>query len=609
MAIFRRQHNNSIVRNFVISLTITLILIAGIAISASLVLSSNKANEEVSSKTEEYLTALVEVLKTPLWNFDDKGVELIGAAYAQNDFIGSLTIENADGQVLFSLEKPVEQSQITRQSEIVFHGKIIGRVKFSASSIYQQNFARQFLWSFLTTASIMILSTLLLTFLAFRLFFKSPFHWLEQLVEAYSKGNDKVFEKGSHYIEFQPFVDLLNKMATTIRSQIQHLREANDHLESRVAHRTSELAKERNFIDAVIETQDALVLVLDKEANIIQFNHACEKLSGYAKHEVLGRTLWEAVIPPEIEDSLREVFGHLVAGDFPNQHENEWITKTGERRLIAWNNSVLLDDMGKVAFVIGTGVDTTERRKSEQALAEMQDRMVVQQKMATIGQLTATVSHELRNPLGSISMSLFSLKQHLGNQDEKIIKNLERAERNIARCDNIINDLLDFSRIREAQPEPTFLDTWVHAILAEQEQPDWLEMKLIGGVENLVIDLDQDRFRRVVINLYENAMQALDGAREKEPGRKSRITISTQQTDDRIEIIVSDTGPGIPPEVLENIYEPLFSTKIFGVGLGLPTVRQIMKQEGGDIDITSNPGKGTVARVWIPLAGRMREAI
>jgi len=157
------------------------------------------------------------------------------------------------------------------------------------------------------------------------------------------------------------------------RQQSRRLAEENRALlERRVAERTTELAgtaeqlrRERDFSNAVVDVVDALVCVLDREGRILGFNQACERLTRYRAEEVLGRHVWSFLIPPGQADAVRNVFTNLTAGDFPNRHENHWLTRAGEQRLIAWSNTALLDAGGAVEFVIPTGIDVTERRRAE----------------------------------------------------------------------------------------------------------------------------------------------------------------------------------------------------------------------------------------------------
>ncbi len=130
-----------------------------------------------------------------------------------------------------------------------------------------------------------------------------------------------------------------------------------------------DLRQERNFIAAVLDTVGALVTVLDREGNIVSFNNTCERVSGYAVSEVLGHPIWEILIPSEEIASVQAVFRQLKQAQTPNQYENNWLCKDGTSRLINWSNTLLRDTDGVVEYVIGTGIDVTSQRQTEQHLA------------------------------------------------------------------------------------------------------------------------------------------------------------------------------------------------------------------------------------------------
>jgi PAS domain S-box-containing protein len=136
------------------------------------------------------------------------------------------------------------------------------------------------------------------------------------------------------------------------------------------------------------ETAAALVVVLDREAHVVQFNRACQETSGYSFDEVKGKSAWEIpLVLPEETIELRAVFSRLAAGQFPNRHENHWVTKDGRRRLIAWTNTALLGPDGSVEHVIATGIDITERRRAEE---ELKARMRQQTAVVDLGQQALT---------------------------------------------------------------------------------------------------------------------------------------------------------------------------------------------------------------------------
>jgi PAS domain S-box-containing protein len=135
------------------------------------------------------------------------------------------------------------------------------------------------------------------------------------------------------------------------------------------------LRQERDFISAVLDTAGALVVVLDREGRILRFNRACERTTGYSFDEVRGKLLWDLFLIPEEVEPVKAVFEELQAGQFPNEYENRWVTKRGDRRLIAWSNTALLGADGTAEYVIGTGIDVTERRQAEQALRTAHDEL------------------------------------------------------------------------------------------------------------------------------------------------------------------------------------------------------------------------------------------
>jgi PAS domain S-box-containing protein len=236
-----------------------------------------------------------------------------------------------------------------------------------------------------------------------------------------------------------------------------------------------------------------------------------------------------------------------------------------------------------------------------QELQEAQRELITREKLATLGRLTATVGHELRNPMGTIRTALFALSDRLTGRDASIDRILARAERNITRCDGIIDELLDFTRTRKPLLELTLIDEWLEEMLEEYDFPETIP--LIRELRsNVSIAIDRELLSRCMINILNNACDAMSSAEEYDPDMECmNLTISSRVHNDRLEIECRDEGSGILPEEMDRIFEPLYSTKGFGVGLGLSIVRQIMQLHHGDIDITSNLGEGAVVTLWLPL--------
>lgn len=238
-----------------------------------------------------------------------------------------------------------------------------------------------------------------------------------------------------------------------------------------------------------------------------------------------------------------------------------------------------------------------EKELVEAELAKTRGELVKKTRLATLGQLTATVSHELRNPLGTIRTAVYSVAEEVRGSTPRVDRALVRAERNIVRCDQIIEELLDFTRTKPPNPRPTDVDRWLHAVLDEQDVPDHVTVarNLTAGVE---LAVDREQLRRCVVNLLTNAYQAM----AETPPEDARLTVQTAAEDDRLLVRIGDTGRGIDREAMDRVFEPLYTTKGFGVGLGLPMVDQLMRQLGGGVTIQSEPGRGATATLWLPLA-------
>lgn len=235
-------------------------------------------------------------------------------------------------------------------------------------------------------------------------------------------------------------------------------------------------------------------------------------------------------------------------------------------------------------------------------LQDAQGELVRKERLATLGQLTATVSHELRNPLGAMRPSLYIIEKKCNKDDEQLQKAIERVDRNIERCDRTIDELLDFTRITDLNTQITGIDEWLGTVIDEQVLPDDISLEKEFSLKDVRLKIDRGRLRRAIINVFENACHAMMMDDKKVVNIKdAKLNIKTEVNNERIEIVITDNGCGLTESVLEKVFEPLFSTKGFGVGLGMPTVKQIMEQHSGGIEIKTDEGKGTSVILWLPI--------
>ena len=250
--------------------------------------------------------------------------------------------------------------------------------------------------------------------------------------------------------------------------------------------------------------------------------------------------------------------------------------------------------------------------KIRSELAGAYEEILRKTRMAQLGSLTATMAHELRNPLSGIRAAAFLLKKRLAEQNPNIDGLFERISRGVVRCDNVISQLLDYSQTGLAQTLEVDLDTWLADTVEEAAQnlPPMVEIECTLGLDGRKLNFDLERMQTVVTNLISNASEAMVGRSDtsaKTNGQVPRIRIQSRMSPRGVELIVSDNGPGIAQENLEKVLEPLFTTKNFGTGLGLPTVKNILQQHGGGLDIASTVGEGATFTAWFSIETSTRE--
>jgi NO-binding membrane sensor protein with MHYT domain/signal transduction histidine kinase len=239
-------------------------------------------------------------------------------------------------------------------------------------------------------------------------------------------------------------------------------------------------------------------------------------------------------------------------------------------------------------------------------LQHAQDENLRKGRLAQLGQLTATVAHEIRNPLGSIKTAAYLIDRKTKGKDLNIDPPMRRIHNGIQRCDNIITELLDFTRIKPVALSEHVADEWIKTIIDEERinisSDIAIILKLMTGDE--LVRFDPSSLRRVLVNLLSNAAEAMIG-RDNEPGAEPienpTIVISSRTHAGNLEITISDNGPGISEANLLKIRQPLFTTKSFGIGLGLPAVENILEQHGGGLRIESTLGYGATLTAWFPI--------
>lgn len=557
---------------------------------------THKAEARIEAKARQIGTYLQGVLSLPLWEIDDQAVKMIGQTLMEDRAFNAVNIQDSDGNTIFTKYRDNESIALSHLVSIEHEDRVVGtvQVNFSEEAVRVQT--EKLLW-----ANVIILLAVLVTislstiFLINRLL-RRPIEQLTTVARSFGQGPHVDFNAmPKSYREFQPLLTVLTGMEDQIKRQISELTES--------AERFRQVA----MTNWVWET--------DTEGRYVYCSENVVESLGYSAEEMLGKTPFD-FMPTEEAARMRGLFAEIVAGKKKIVDLENWnITKEGSDVCLLTNGGPFYDEEGNLVGYRGGDKDITDRKLVEEELfkhrehlelliedrtlklKEAQDELIQSERLATLGRLTATVSHELRNPLGTIQTALFSIEDFLEHKDyTQMVRSLELAERSIVRCVTIIEELNSYARVKELNIAETSVDDWLKTVIIEQSLPEEIicELDLTSGVR---ASFDQEKLRQVAVNLITNAVHALQ---EKTSGRKL-LRISTALLDDQYEIRLSDDGIGMSDDIKEKVFEPLFSTKGFGVGLGMVVVKNIVEQHHGEIDIVSKKGEGTTITLRLPI--------
>jgi signal transduction histidine kinase len=287
------------------------------------------------------------------------------------------------------------------------------------------------------------------------------------------------------------------------------------------------------------------------------------------------------------------------------------ITRKGKKTTYITARNIPIDENRLMVSIVW---DTTARKQAEDQIRKMneelelrvedrtkqlkdtQEQLIRQERLAVLGQLAGGVSHELRNPLGVISNAAYLLGMMLPNADPKTREYISIIDSETHRAEKIITDLLDFSRVKSAEKESFNLSDLVTKTQNFTKKPDDVKIETKFPDTLPRVSADPSQIALVIGNLLENAYQAMpEGGTVTLTGKEKMIKRKPY-----VALEVQDTGSGITPENLARLFEPLFTTKQRGIGLGLATSKNLVQSNGGMMDASSEPGKGSLFTVYLP---------
>lgn len=367
------------------------------------------------------------------------------------------------------------------------------------------------------------------------------------------------------------------------------------------------LHEERNFVSAVLGTVAALVVVTDTEGRIVRLNRACEETTGYTLEDVKGRPL-AIFLPPEETGRIREAVDELCAGRIPHHFETHWLTKDGALRLIAWSSTVLRGPDGSVQYLVGTGIDITERRRAEAQAIQRQAALAHIDRLAAAGELAANLAHELNQPLSAITTycdTALALVQAAPDPAAEVAYALDQACEQAERASAIIRHLRAF--VRKGTTKRTSAD--VNAVIKDtvrfveteaRHRGAQIHLELAAALPPLLLDTVQ--IEQVLVNLLRNSFEAMAAV----SGPRCEITIRSRCLGEKVQITVCDTGPGLKTKTFDQLFDIFETTKPDGLGLGLSISRSIIEAHGGELWAEPASAQGATFGFTLPVTAENR---
>jgi len=373
-------------------------------------------------------------------------------------------------------------------------------------------------------------------------------------------------------------------------NRIGHITIARDITKRKKAQQAlaDEVTRRRILVD---QSRDGIV-VLDESGKVYETNKRFAEMLGYSPEEVTQLYVWdwEAVASRElVQEMLRTVD---EAGDhFETRHRRKDGTLYDVE--ISTNGAVVAGQ--KLVFCVCR--DITERKQAEEALKAAQEKLIRSEKLAVIGQLASGVSHELRNPLGAIKNAVLYVRRkiakgELSASEPKVLQFLDIIDEEVDSANKVITDLLSFSRVAKPTVSLVNAGSIIKGALDHVAIPKNVKVVTEADPDLPMVMVDGAQIQQVFINVILNALEAMPEG--------GRLEIRARSKEGLVTVEFTDSGGGISKSVMGKIFDPLFTTKPRGVGLGLAMSKSIMERHGGDIVVRSKEGKGTTFTIYLP---------
>jgi PAS domain S-box-containing protein len=398
-------------------------------------------------------------------------------------------------------------------------------------------------------------------------------------------------ELSSRIIEYKgkPAVLSIARDITERKRMQDEIKRYSEHLEELVKERTGKLAESERRFRELAELLPQVVFEIDDEGDLTFLNHVGFSSTGYGEDDLRrGLSAFQMFVPGE-HDRAKQKIGKLLGGEKVSSDEYTVLRKDGNTfPAIVYAAAVMREN--RAVGVRGIVVDITERKHLEAELSRAQ-------RMAAIGETAAMVGHDLRNPLqattGTLYLARKLLKSEKANQRKEAVQLLYMLDDQISYMDKIVSDLQSYAAPVEVEPVEINLSDLIQDTVSGAKIPENIEVTVVAPADLARATVDPVLLKRVLTNLTTNAVQAMP--------KGGKLVIECLKEDESLSVTVRDTGEGVAPENLEKIFNPFFTTKAKGQGLGLAVCKRLVEAQSGTITLKSELGKGSAFTVEIPM--------
>lgn len=411
----------------------------------------------------------------------------------------------------------------------------------------------------------------------------TPIKELAEATGQVAEGNLDVHIEGEGDDEIGMLVASFNKMTGDLRGNQQAIRETNDELTKS----NLELEQRRRYMEIVLRNVTAGVISVDKEGVLTTVNKSAERLLNITTENIIGRHFREILQTAQL-DIVKGLLRDMVLSKKDTIYKQVTIPLKDATLTLLINLTVLKDENGEFMGTVVVFDDLTQLIKA--------------QRMAAWREVARRIAHEIKNPLTPIKLSAQRLrKRYLArfDEDEKVFDECtDMIIKSVDELKSLVDEFSNFARMPAAQPTANNLNEIIReALTLYQEAHRTINFTFRPDESIPVLQLDRDQIKRVLINLLDNSVAALDG--EGEIAVESIFDPELQM----VTFIVADTGHGITLEDKPRLFEPYFSTKKSGTGLGLSIVNSIIADHHGFIRVKDNEPKGTKVIIELPIGG------